>query len=397
MPSTATGRRITRRLLPLFIANFLQEMIFWYGIEKLFMVSIGFTNATIAVATAFSTVVILLAQVPTGLLADRWSRKGVIAVAGLLLIITTLIGGTSHSVPQYLLLYLLWGVFFSMRSGIFDSVIYDVLLEETGASKGFEKYYGYNQAVNGVALAVGSLLSGVIGAAWGLRAAYFLTIPGALLSIIVILRFKEPRLHHTADAAALSVFKHFSATWKAVLQRGVATWIVGAAALCAATEMLLFELSQLWYIALALPLVLYGPAFALVQLSISASGLISHFLQNRTKLIGLAAIGTVAVALGLITHVLVIVILAQFLVLATLLGLGVILSHLLHDRLPSFVRTGASSIVSTIGQLAYIPAALLFGNLATQHSVFSAAWVIIAGCLCIAIATISINRQVSRV
>lgn len=70
----------SRRLLPLYIAVALQNIPFWYAIEKIFMLGIGFNTATIGVMIAIMSVVMLAVETPSGILADRWSRKGVMVL-----------------------------------------------------------------------------------------------------------------------------------------------------------------------------------------------------------------------------------------------------------------------------------------------------------------------------
>ncbi len=45
--SSDVKRLISRRLLPLYVAAFLQGFVLWYAVEKLFMRSIGFDDAGI--------------------------------------------------------------------------------------------------------------------------------------------------------------------------------------------------------------------------------------------------------------------------------------------------------------------------------------------------------------
>jgi MFS family permease len=80
-----------------------------------------------------------IVEIPSGILADRWSRRGVLVVASTALALCALVGGLSHDVPTYILAALVLGVHFAMYSGTMDSVIYDTVLEETGSSGAFER------------------------------------------------------------------------------------------------------------------------------------------------------------------------------------------------------------------------------------------------------------------
>jgi MFS family permease len=77
----------------------------WYAIEKLFMQGIGFNDAQIALAGILISATMVLLQVPTGILADRWSRKGTLFLGNGLLAINALVGVFSHSVLPSLLIF----------------------------------------------------------------------------------------------------------------------------------------------------------------------------------------------------------------------------------------------------------------------------------------------------
>ena len=83
-------------MLPMYIAKFFWNLVFWYSIEKLFMVSIGFNSETIALMVAVYAAMSVLMEIPSGILADRWSRKGVMALAAICLLISSLLGGLSE-------------------------------------------------------------------------------------------------------------------------------------------------------------------------------------------------------------------------------------------------------------------------------------------------------------
>ena len=60
---------------------------------------------------------------------------------------------------------------------------------------------------------------------------------------------------------------------------------------------------------------------------------------------------------------------------ATIFGvtvLNIALTRYLHDAMPSTVRAGASSVVSTIGYAAFVPTALGFGVYSRSHGIFAA-------------------------
>src|SRR5215471_722093 len=135
-------RTLGRRLLPLQIAVALSGVVFWVPVEKLFMTQIGFTPRSVAVMAAAYAVVVPLLEVPSGVLADRWSRNRMLMVATAALLASSLLGGLSHNVPTYIAAAMILGVYFALYSGTVDSVVYDTVLEETGSNDLYETWIG---------------------------------------------------------------------------------------------------------------------------------------------------------------------------------------------------------------------------------------------------------------
>ena len=67
-------------------------------------------------AAAYAALVPIV-EIPSGVIADRWSRRGVLMIAGLSLAVSTLVGGLSHNVPTYIAGAMVLGVYFAMYSG----------------------------------------------------------------------------------------------------------------------------------------------------------------------------------------------------------------------------------------------------------------------------------------
>ena len=368
---------LNRRFYPLYAAAFFQGFVLWYAIEKLFMKSIGFSDSMIAVSAIVFSIVMLVLETPSGILADRWSRKGVLILASFALLITSTASGFSQGVLMYIIAGAFWGVFFALYSGTYDSVVYDTLIEETGNSSGFERYYGKVKMFDSIALVTGSILGGIVGEFLGLRASYFLTIPFVLLSVIALLRFREPQLHKSEVKSALG--HHIRQTIKAVIQKGKVFWIVFTMVFLGIGISLMFEFNQLWYIALALPVIFFGPTNALIQSSIGTSGFIAiHIKGRQKKVIGLFVLGMLIYSLTLVfSRTTALTAAAQVLLLTSFMVLSILMSHQIHDTLSSKIRAGASSAISTFSTILFLPTAFLFGSLSETYSIFNASWVVV--------------------
>jgi MFS family permease len=139
----------------------------------------------------------------------------VLILASIAAILSVVIGGLSQSVAVYMVSAGFLGVFFALQSGTLESVVYDMVLEETGGSDGFEKTIGRVRLVESVALVASALVGGAIAAVVSLRATYFLTAPLLAGAGAVLLLFREPRLHKAE--AKESLRRQLASTYRTIL------------------------------------------------------------------------------------------------------------------------------------------------------------------------------------
>jgi hypothetical protein len=373
-----SGAHLRRRLRPLYVAGFLLGINFWVPVEKLFLNKIGFTAATVGLLAATYAAVVPFLEIPSGILADRWSRRGVLMIADVALAGSALVGGASHNVPMYLVSALLLGCYFALQSGTVDSIIYDVLVEETGSGFGYEREMGRLRLFEGVAFVSSALAGGVIAALTTPRVTYFLTIPFTLLAIAALSRLEEPRLHRIDEAAPLR--QHVATTYQTIVQRGRLRPIIVAMVLTALLLQVVIEFGPLWMVALAAPAVLYGPQWAGLMSAMGLGGLLAGRLSisHRASMTAMAVIMLICSLLLTSCHNAVGVITAQVVLVFLLVALGTLLSRQFHDVVPSSMRAGVSSGVGTLTWVVFVPFALGFGLLSRHIGVPAAGWMIVA-------------------
>ena len=379
----------TRRLMPLYIAAFFQGIPFWYAIEKIFMLGIGFNTATIGLMVAIMSIVMLAVETPSGILADRWSRKGVMILGCIALLISGVVGALSFSEPVYILSAVFWGIYAALYSGTYDSVIYDTTMEEHGDSKQFEKYLGRFRAVEGSSFVIGALAGGFIASLLDIRDAYIFSVPLIAVTLIFLWKFKEPQLHKAEVAEP--VFKHIRQTFAAVLRNPALLPVVIATVGFFVLQETIFELSQLWFIAVAAPIALYGVFSAAVFSSWTTGGLLAARIKSKFAIITLMFVLIAVIALLIVSRHLVPVLIAQFVIAICLIAIGVILSKKMHDELPSRLRAGSASVISTLARIILIPGSLLITGIANSYDIFAATYVLLGIAVVSVVAFMSIS------
>ena len=328
-------------------------------------------------AAAYAAVVPVL-EIPSGILADRWSRRGVLLLAGGCGLLSVLVAALSAGVTSYIVSAMILGAFFALQSGTVDSIVYDTLLEETGSADGYEKHFGRIQMWNSAALTGSALLGGVLAGLTSPRLTYVITLPCAVAGLLLLLRFREPTLHRRATRATMRT--HLAATWRAIAGRPRVAAIIAASILTAAAMQMLFEFGPLWLLALGVATTVFGPYTAGMTATLGLGGVLAArlHLDRPGPAATTTAICTVCALALVAEHNGVLVITAQIVLTALLAAGGIHLSRLLHDATPSDLRTGVASGASTLSWLTFLPSSLLFGTISRHSSIHSAGWIVLA-------------------
>jgi hypothetical protein len=367
----------TRRLMPLYIAAFSQGLVLWAPIEKVFLRSLGFDQASLGLMAACYSSLIPLLDLFSGILADRWSRKGVLMLASFAAMLNALLGGLSHNVPTYLLSTLFFGIEVALISGTFESILYDTLLEQFGHTNAFERRLRQVKLLSSLALLFSALAGGLVATLLSPRVAYFATIPLVAISLGALLIFQEPHLHHTEERTSLSV--NLRTISQTLFQRGKTLRIIIVLLAMSLLLSAIYEFGPLWQVALAAPVGLYG----LTNATVLAAGGMGSLLSARLSLkkpvciVGVAGL-LVGSSLALVVMRNVIVdILAQGALVAGGVGVSMVFTRLLHDCLASSVRAGAASGVGALSSMTFVPFALLFGVVSQHLGIFHAGWMVV--------------------
>lgn len=368
---------LARRLRPLQVGVGLQGVMLWVPVEKLFQTQIGFDAASIGIMAAAYAAVVPLLEVPSGILADRWSRNGILVLSSVALGVSSLLGGLSTNVVTYIVAAMVLGAYFALNSGTVDTIVYDAVLEETGSSDLYEKWIGRVRIVESAAFAGSALAGGVLAGWTSPRTTYFITVPFVLASIFAFLRFDEPRLHRAAERVPLR--RHVATTFQAMTRVPQVRRMMLLAALTALLSQVVFEFGPLWLVSLDAPAAAFGPYWAALVGTLGLGGYLTSKLHlERIRTVVVMAMLLVATPVALATsHSLLAVVLSQATLQLLLTIIGIHAGLLLHDAVPSAIRAGVSSGVGTLSWVLFLPFSLVFGALAQARGVWWTGWVLV--------------------
>jgi MFS transporter len=367
-------KAIIKRLLPLYVGKFFMSFVLWYSTEKLFIRSIGIDNLGISLITIVILISCTLAEIPSGIIADRWSRKGSMVLSGLFLGISSLMAGSSDSIFMYASAVTVWGLHDAFSSGTGTSMLYDALLEEQGHARNFNRALGMYETLGGAALIFSNLLGGWIGS-HSLQITFYLTVIPVAISMVCHLIYKDAKI--SREVADEKLIQHTKNTFKCVFKSKNLIWLMIVTMLILCVQKINREYYQLWYIALLAPTIIFGIAGSFIEGLSGLGGLLVKYINSkRVNIILSIFLGLASLALSLSSNLL-ITITAQVLTAAVSGALLLYFTAQIQHKLPSRYRTGSGSVISAVGRIVLIPLTLIFGILSNQ-SIFIAGWMLVA-------------------
>jgi MFS family permease len=145
-----------------------------------------------------------IAEVPTGIVADRFGRKTSMTAGAALMSLGILGWTVAPTLPLIMLAYVAMGVGITFLSGAEDAFFYETL-QVTGRGDDYTRLLGRVSAVFPAALAFGSVASGFL-AAIDVVLPFLIAGLVLLITLGIVLTFREPQTDKPADGQARPSF-----------------------------------------------------------------------------------------------------------------------------------------------------------------------------------------------
>ncbi|MGH7241684.1 MAG: MFS transporter [Candidatus Saccharimonadales bacterium] len=366
----------------LIISQFLLGMMFFYGIEQLFISNVlGDAVARGPITIAF-TVGVLVFDIPTGILADKFGRKLCLLLGCGVGVASLLTLASSHSVAVYVVGALLYGLFISFHNGALEAALYDWLAGQKNSHK-YAQYQGSIWAAYLLGAGVANATSGLLATVFSLRATYLFSVVPVVLAGLLLTGLTEPSRH------------------KATGQRGsiqaVIRLIIGRPRIIAfglqfmAAEIVFLtmgEFGQLYILSFGVGTILLGILWSIDAAFAAGGRLWAYRVQHRPRLvvllycavIGLFALVRHEVGIGLF-----------FIVYGLTEMLENIAETEIQHETPTDIRATVLSAVSFTGNLLGVPVLVLYTSVVRHDGLFRGNEMIALGSILVLLATLLVR------
>ncbi|HEX7224279.1 MAG TPA: MFS transporter [Candidatus Limnocylindria bacterium] len=190
---TIAARAVQRTYLALTLLTTLAASFIW-GVNTLFLLDAGLSNAEAFAANAFFSVGQVIFEVPTGVVADTRGRRFSFLLGAATLLTSTLLYLWMWQIQApfigWALASALLGLGFTFFSGATEAWLVDALTA-SGYEGDLETVFGRAQVVGGGAMLVGSVLGGVVAQLTDLGMPYI--IRAALLGVTLVVAWRFMR------------------------------------------------------------------------------------------------------------------------------------------------------------------------------------------------------------
>ena len=192
-PPGAKPRTGYARNIPVYyLFQFSSGFLIWVPIWIVFLINErGLSLTQIGIMEAFFWGSIVIAEVPTGAVADRWGRRVSLALGGFLFVISAIMFATLEGFAALAFCYVLMATAMTLYSGSGPALLFDTL-RQLGRSREYERHFGRAQALTTVAMLAGTLLGGPCAALVGLQATILIGAGSMGIAGLVALLLREP-------------------------------------------------------------------------------------------------------------------------------------------------------------------------------------------------------------
>jgi MFS family permease len=345
-----TVRDAERNILRFYAYQFAGNLALWAPIWVLYLQQDrGLSLTQITALDAPFWLLAIVAEVPTGTVADRWGRKASLLLGAVVYALALFLFGLGENYLVLMLSYLTWPVALALQSGADSAFLYDSLAM-VGRESQFRKVLGRSQAINSVGFLLGSLIGAPLAAATSLAFPILASAALMLLAALAALTFREPR--HQSDAPPQPYLKTMGTAIRHAYAVPPLRWMIGVRAAIMGAGLVMIIFTQPFLASFDVPVAQFGLATTPVRLLAIAAALSAYRLAaalGERRLLWSLGIVTAAalLATGLVDS------LAAFAMFAVVAMTNAVTSTITGDYINRHAPQALRATVMSVAQMAF--------------------------------------------
>ncbi|WP_409300608.1 MFS transporter [Peribacillus sp. SCS-155] len=360
-----------KNIWKLYAVRFFYNLIPAYVIERLFWEQRGMTIQMVVYVEIVFAITVVLLEVPTGIIADKWGRKKMIVLGALLECLMFLILVFATEFWHFTVAILLSGIAASSTSGSENALLYDSLLK-IGKEQQFERYLGRLNVFDFIAAVIAALCGSFFAGLYGFELNYWISFVSMMVCIFFSFTLIEPNVITKSDES-MEIKVYIRASVDFFRKNPGVSIVVSAGMITGAAVSFMDEFWQLYLNRLEIPVVYFGVYSALIMILRLPGNILAYVIKSRFRcravlsyVIAVFAAGFLYVSMtkgytGLVAICLI------------CLFSGIIepiITGYLHHRINTSMRATIDSFLSLGLNLTVITTGLGFGYFSSIYDVF---------------------------
>jgi MFS family permease len=348
--------------------SFLNELMFIIPVIVLFWQENGLSLTEIMFLQSLFAISIVILEVPTGVVADKWGRKESLVLGALFLMLGSLVYALGSNFWQFAGAEFVWAIGVTFVSGADSAFVYDSLKQEK-KEKDFKKVFGNSKSFGYLAAGLASIIGGFV-AVYSLRLNWWLEVGVIGLGFLVALSFIEPK-HFKKIEKKKHYLKHTMESFSETFRNRPLLFLVLFHALFASISRISLWFYQPYMVESGLNIVYFGIVWASFSFFAIGGSKFAHNLEAKLGqrgslwLIIFSMIGSVL----LMSHWFFIFGISFIFIQQFVRGFGPpVLQDYTHNLLSSDKRATLLSIQSLVGALGFAIVGPIFGWFADTYS-----------------------------
>jgi len=246
--NTATSEPLPPLTKRIFTLSFMSEFIVIYPFYVIMFGQRGNVSAAgIGLLLAIWMVVSVVAEVPTGVIADKLSKKTSLILGRIMQLLTFVVWLFAPNFTGYLIGFIIWGIGEAFISGAFQAFLYESL--DGTHKKTFGKIYSRSSAFTMLAYTAADLVAFVVGPHYPL----LLILSIAVSSVSLWITLSLPRTHSTVTVEVEVKPKVLSSALRAIRNSVLLRRILFAAIVVQGLMGMLGEYMPTYYLQVGTP------------------------------------------------------------------------------------------------------------------------------------------------
>lgn len=179
----------------LYLYEFISTFILFYAVDTLFYLERGITSSKYLFFVVISYIVQLLFEIPSGILADKYSKKKILIISQILFIISTIIFIIAQNYVVFIIATIVAGLQKCFGTGIVNSFLYESLENKNK----FSKCLFIKNTIYYTSYMLAMPIGGFIAEKISIVTTYYITLIPAIIGLIVLFFLNENKTIKTKN------------------------------------------------------------------------------------------------------------------------------------------------------------------------------------------------------